>query len=159
MHGPNPGWRPGDYWMVCDICGFDYRRSQMKQRWDGLWVCGADWEPRHPQDFVKGVPDRQNPPVVRPAVDTETTTTTLSAGASKGATSIIVTSATGIYENESIGVTLDDGTVQWTLVGGVTGTTITLDEGLDGAAASGNTVYITAAGSFYRRTAVSASDL
>lgn len=29
-------------------------------------VCEADWEPRHPQDFVKGVPDDQAPPWSRP---------------------------------------------------------------------------------------------
>jgi hypothetical protein len=29
-------------------------------------VCPKDWEPRHPQDFVKGVRDDQRVPWVRP---------------------------------------------------------------------------------------------
>lgn len=159
MHGRNPGYRPGDHWMVCDRCGFDYRFSQMRKTWDGLWVCHKDWEPRHPQDFVRGKSDRQVPPVVRPTVDPELTTTTLSANAASDATSVTVTSATGIVSGNSIGVALDDGTVHWTYVSSVTGTTVTLGTALYGAAASGNTVYVTGGQSFYRTTTVTPSDL
>jgi hypothetical protein len=34
--------------------------------WDGLFVCRADWETRHPQDFVRGRKDIQNVPNPRP---------------------------------------------------------------------------------------------
>jgi hypothetical protein len=34
--------------------------------WDGLFVCKADWETRHPQDFVRGRKDVQNVPNPRP---------------------------------------------------------------------------------------------
>lgn len=57
---------PGDYLMVCDSCGFTYRRSQMKKRWDGMWVCAKDWEPRHPQEFVRAKADKIRVPVSRP---------------------------------------------------------------------------------------------
>jgi len=55
-----PGWIPGDPWMICDLCGGQFRRSQIQKRWDGLMVCKADFEPRHPQDIAhfKG-PDKQ----------------------------------------------------------------------------------------------------
>jgi hypothetical protein len=33
----------------------------MKQEWTGLMVCKADWEPRHPQDFARGVKDEIAP--------------------------------------------------------------------------------------------------
>lgn len=56
-HPRNPGWINGDHWVVCDVCGWEYRQSIMKKRWDGLVVCPDDWEIRHPQDFVRGVPD------------------------------------------------------------------------------------------------------
>ena len=56
-HSRNPGWVPGDHWVVCDVCGFDYRHSDMKIRWDGLAVCSADYETRHPQDFLKSFED------------------------------------------------------------------------------------------------------
>lgn len=38
----------------------------MRMRWDNLYVCRADWEPRHPQDYVKGKKDRIAVPNARP---------------------------------------------------------------------------------------------
>ena len=68
--------------------------------------------------------------------------TTLSAAASSGASTITVTSATGISSTYYIGVELDDGSMQWTTVNGApSGTTVTLTATLTGAAASGNYVY------------------
>lgn len=52
-HTQNPGYEPGNHWVVCDVCGFDIRAEDIKERWDGLMVCPSDWEPRHPQDFVR----------------------------------------------------------------------------------------------------------
>lgn len=60
------GYRPGDWKRVCDVCGFDYYASQTRKRWDGLIVCDADFESRHPQDYVRGRKDRQNVPDPRP---------------------------------------------------------------------------------------------
>ena len=48
---------PGDPWLICDECGFKYRRSEMHKRWDGFMVCEKDFEPRHPQEFVRGSKD------------------------------------------------------------------------------------------------------
>ena len=56
-HTRNPGYQPGNHWMVCDLCGFDIRSKDAKEMWNGLWVCPIDWTTRHPQDFVRGVPD------------------------------------------------------------------------------------------------------
>lgn len=60
------GYRRGDFKRVCDECGFVVYASQTRKRWDGLIVCEADWEPRHPQDFVKARRDRQIVPDPRP---------------------------------------------------------------------------------------------
>lgn len=49
----------GDWKAICDICGREFKASKLKQRWDGLMTCQKDWEPRQPQDFVRGVPDPQ----------------------------------------------------------------------------------------------------
>src|SRR5690606_1752218 len=57
-HTPNPGYKPGEHWIECVVCGFDYYASDMKLRWDGVWVCKDDWEPRHPQDFVRAHADK-----------------------------------------------------------------------------------------------------
>ena len=59
-------FRLGDYNAVCDECGFKYKASQLKRRWDGAMVCREDWEPRHPQDFVRGRPEGQALPYTRP---------------------------------------------------------------------------------------------
>lgn len=56
----------GDWNAICDSCGRKFKASQLRKRWDGFMVCKDDWEPRHPQDFVRAVPDRQAVPWVRP---------------------------------------------------------------------------------------------
>lgn len=44
----------GSWNAICDVCGFKYKAVDLKKRWDGLYVCKEDWEPRHPSDFFKG---------------------------------------------------------------------------------------------------------
>jgi hypothetical protein len=56
----------GENWCICDTCGGKYRQSQMRIRWDGAKVCPGDFELRHPQDYVRGVPDHQAAPFTNP---------------------------------------------------------------------------------------------
>jgi len=56
----------GDYNVVCDYCGKKRKASSLKQNWEGLRVCPEHWEPRQPQDFVRGVQDNQVPAWTRP---------------------------------------------------------------------------------------------
>ena len=56
----------GDSNSICDVCGFKYKSSQLRKRWDGAMVCKADYETRHPQDFVKARPERNNVKDARP---------------------------------------------------------------------------------------------
>ena len=71
------------------------------------------------------------------------TQTTLSADASSGASTIEVTSATGISASDYIGVELDDGSMHWTTVNGApSGTTVTLTAVLTDDATSGDYVYV-----------------
>lgn len=52
---------------ICDRCGSKRLNEHLRIQWDGLRVCrDGCWEPRNAQDGVKGVPDRQAPPWVRP---------------------------------------------------------------------------------------------
>lgn len=68
--------------------------------------------------------------------------TTLAAAASAGASTIDVSSATGIATTYAIAVELDSGSLDWTTVNGApSGTTVTLTATLDSAAAAGNSVY------------------
>ena len=56
----------GDYNAICDRCGYKFKASEMKRTWDNLFVCVYGcWEPRHPQDFVKGKADKQVVPIAR----------------------------------------------------------------------------------------------
>ena len=61
----------GQWLVCCDRCGFKYKSRNLRREWTGLMVCSGTttnncWEPRHPQEFVRGKKDKQAPPWVRP---------------------------------------------------------------------------------------------
>lgn len=57
----------GDWNAVCWECGRKFKASQLVKHWQGYWVCHEHWEPRHPQDFVRPLPDVQTPPWTQPS--------------------------------------------------------------------------------------------
>ena len=61
-----PRYESGDHKAVCDVCGRLFKAGSLRKRWDGLQVCSDDWEPRHPQEFVRGKVDKQVPKWTRP---------------------------------------------------------------------------------------------
>lgn len=61
--------RPGDFRIVCDRSGFNGWASETVIEWNGLRVLRRFSEQRHPQDFVRAIPDNQsvqNPRPVQP---------------------------------------------------------------------------------------------
>ena len=56
----------GDWNLICDSCGKKIKASEAKHRWDGFIVCKEDFEPRHPQDFVRARQDKISVPFTRP---------------------------------------------------------------------------------------------
>lgn len=71
-----------------------------------------------------------------------TVRTTLSASAASSATTLTVTSSTGMTAGDYIGVELDSGTLYWTTIVSVaSSTSVTITSGLTSAATSGNQVY------------------
>tara|TARA_R110000772_G_scaffold80044_3_gene171077 strand:- start:234 stop:500 length:267 start_codon:yes stop_codon:yes gene_type:complete len=61
----------GQWNVICDRCGFEYKSSQLRKEWTGLRVCdGADtnecFEVRNPQDLLRGRKDQQATPWSRP---------------------------------------------------------------------------------------------
>ena len=58
----------GDWNAACYFCGRKRKASEMRRYWSGFWVCPEHWEPRQPQDFVRGVQDIQTVPWVQPIV-------------------------------------------------------------------------------------------
>lgn len=59
-------YRPGDFNVICDVCGQKIKASVSKKRWDGLIVCPDDYELRHPMDFIKTPTDHISVPFARP---------------------------------------------------------------------------------------------
>jgi len=59
--------------VICDMCGKKYKAHQLAKQWDGIWTCKRCWEPRQPQDFVRGVLDDSRPVLSRPEAPDEFT--------------------------------------------------------------------------------------
>lgn len=58
--------RSGDWNCICDYSGFKVLARDCRLTWDGYFVHKRYWEPRQPQDFVRGVKDNQTVPIARP---------------------------------------------------------------------------------------------
>lgn len=52
--------------VICDRSGFERHIEDCRMEWNGMLVRASDWEPRHPQDFVRGVPDGKPVEIIRP---------------------------------------------------------------------------------------------
>lgn len=137
-------YKPGDYNVICDRCGMKRKASSCRMTWDNLFVC-ADrcWMPRHPQDFVESVEDDQTVPIARPGIVASMGETTVSTTAERNATSVVLTSVTGISDKDAIGIVLDNGACHWTYSNGTPAlNTVMLGSYLPSNATAGNTVYI-----------------
>jgi len=55
---------PGNWKVTCMLCGSWFPSSEIKKRWDGLYVCKHDFEPRHPQTLIKISPETSVPDFV-----------------------------------------------------------------------------------------------
>ena len=60
-------YRPGDYYVICDVCQLKAYRSECKKTYDGK-IAHVDgcWYPEHPQEKVRAIPDDQRVPEARP---------------------------------------------------------------------------------------------
>lgn len=139
-----PAYIPGDFWRICDRCGFKKRASQTSRTWDGLYVCHEDFETRHPQDFVRGRKDNQVVPNPRPeTIDSLAgpLTTHLSAAAAIGASTLSVDSSIRFMALDNIGVMVDSGEIErHTVLSVPDGTSLRLTAGLGSSAAISSVV-------------------
>ena len=147
--GHIPKYIPGDYLMVCDRTGYVIRSSEARKEWTGHIVRQQSWEPRHAQDFVRGIPDNQTVPEARPDSDVEQTVGALSTTINStlpqeaGDTSITVASTTGILAGHNLHIVLDSGNVQFCVVLSITSSTVlvlTTATKLQARASAGNAV-------------------
>jgi hypothetical protein len=134
----------GDQWKICEVCGFKTRSSQTFRRWDGVYVCEADFETRHPQDFVRGRRDRISVPAPRPETIDNVIgplTTTISAAAAASATTVSVESSVRFLAADHISIILNDGSAKRFIIMSIPSTSsIELTEPLGGAVSIGNAV-------------------
>lgn len=130
--------------VICDRCGFEITSNEARHEWTGLIVCGECWEPRHEQDYVKGVRDHQNVPFARPDPPDSfgaPFTAKLTAAGAAGATSLTVDATTNFTAGNYAHVSLDDGQVFRTTIASVGGATaLTIDDALPSGAAIGANV-------------------
>ena len=168
----------GDWNVICDYCGTKKKQSQCRLTWDNYLVCSDTcWEPRHPQDFVRGKVDKQRVPphLARPDDRQNFTETTLNGAVVKGASTVVVTSASGIAEYTTIGIETDENVqpasgitgdnvteigrvIHWTTVYAISTTTLTLLEDMPYAASSGLKVFINHDSRFLGTNEVSIDD-
>jgi hypothetical protein len=155
-------YKEGDYNAICDQCGMKYKASTLRMTWDNLFSCPQCWSPKHPQYFVKGLPDHQTVPISRPDNKTTMGQTAMKVAGVKFDLTIDVDSISGISDNDSIGIVLDDTTTHWTQVNGTPSVnTVTLETYLPYAAAIDNVVYIPALNNetYTFATSISATEL
>ena len=122
--------RVGDHLVVDDRTGFTVWASDTRREWNGALVRKQSWEARHPQDLVRGVPDRMRAEPTRPALAPDDQPgygpyhTYLIADAIAGDASITVNNIVGFSIGDLIRIYLDNGDVFQTRVESVN---ITID--------------------------------
>ena len=148
-------WRIGDHLVVCDRTGFTRYASQSMKEWNGLRVWKRAFEPRQPQDFVRGETDEQYVKDARPpgiAQFIGPLTTEVEGDHPAGSTTIEITSSARMQAADRVRIGLDNGEMAFLIIQSVpTPTSILLTSGLPGAVSDGSAVVNT--------TAVSQSDI
>lgn len=139
-------YKPGSFYRTDDRTGFPRRAERTRKEWTGLIVDEARWEPRQPQDLVKGVPDIQSVPDARPLgqnVYVGPISVATTADAVIGQTTIPVQTTFGFYAGAPVGCMTDHdgGTVFFTTIATApTGSNLVLARGLPAPMASGNLI-------------------
>jgi hypothetical protein len=58
----NTYYDKGSWNIICDYSGHKIKRSNARYTWNGYLVRKDLWEPRQPQDFVRGRRDNMSAP-------------------------------------------------------------------------------------------------
>lgn len=103
-------YKPGSFYRIDDRTGFAVRAERTRKEWNGLVVWSRVWEPRQPQDFVKGVRDDQTVPEGRPRAAFSFVgplQSTLSASVAAGGSAISVAAPFSANVGDKVGVMLN----------------------------------------------------
>lgn len=112
-------YRPGSFYRVDDRTGFPQRAERTRKQWNNLIVDVSVYEPRQPQDMVKGVKDQQSVVDARPlspAIFVGPLYVQTSAASTPQATVLFLESLAFISSGDALGVLMDDGSVFMTEV-------------------------------------------
>jgi hypothetical protein len=110
----NDRYRKGGYWRIDDRDGSRQRASDTLKEWNGAIVAKEAYEPRHPQDFIRGRLDKQAVPDPRPveavanASFVGTPTASINANAPAGAIALVFDSTSGFSAGDQIAIMLDN---------------------------------------------------
>src|SRR5262245_22747708 len=106
-------WRPGDFYRICERTGFKVLASQTKKEWTGRIVRRESFEKRQPQDFVKGVSDRQWVPDPRPEPTIDNfsgpLTSELKSLAAAGTKNLVLNDTSRMLDGDNCWILLDNG--------------------------------------------------
>lgn len=137
-------FREGDFYRLDDRTGRKVRASDTRKEWTGRIVSKDGWEPRQPQDFVRGLYDRQTVPNPRPDVLAQFVgplTTTMAEDAAAGDVLLIVASSVRFSPTDYLTIMLDNGDTCRAQIFSVPDTErIRLVQALPWAASSGNLI-------------------
>lgn len=120
--GRKLSYRPGSYYVTDDRTGFPQRAESTRKEWNGLRVDGKVWEPRQPQDLVKGVPDIQAVPDPRPLganIFVSAIYLQITANMPVGAFVIPVASLAYVTVGDTVAVIICDGSLYMTFITGI----------------------------------------
>jgi len=67
----------GTWNALCDRCQRKYKANQLRKEWTGWMVCDHCWEPRHPQEFLRGHEEDENVDWTRPEINGSGSTITV----------------------------------------------------------------------------------
>jgi hypothetical protein len=109
---------PKDYYMICERTGMKYRRSEMVKEWTGLWVHKDVHQPRHPQDFVRGVPDDPSVSPTLPDIVQSVGESELSQNMTIWTVQIVIIALSGLADKDPIGVVMNNGATHWSFIDG-----------------------------------------
>lgn len=59
-------YSPGQWNVRCSLCNRKRKSGDVVKNWQGQWRCPEHNEPRHPQDYVRGIAVEKPPQWVQP---------------------------------------------------------------------------------------------
>ena len=148
-------YRDGDWWVISDRTGLKTRVSRSMKEWTGAVVDMREYEPRHPQDFVRAKRDDMAVPNARPRpldIFGGPLDTLLAADHNAGATTIAVETSVRMAAADRVSIMLDNGDTFLATISSVPDAShVIIDRPLPWAASTGK--------KFYDNTAMAAPEI